>query len=208
MINRWSTAGFVPPSVSRTCLARKGFTETKRRRSTGRQPGTKSASRPADKPVITAGQPLILFFRRFTWDFACSCFWRDVEATFLRCLGRYDGPLFPWRTVLLAPNLARPCPAAPPGAPTRPARGMSGFWIRQVYIRIRLFVFPKGRSRQLSSLLWWARGSDVSWANRTVNVPSGPAMRRPAPTRPWYVRVLDSASYNRVVLLGCLLQLA
>ena len=33
---------------------------------------------------------------------------------------------------LLAPNLARPRLAAPPSAPTRPARGVSGFWIRQV----------------------------------------------------------------------------
>ena len=40
--------------------------------------------------------------------------------------------MFPGRIILLAPNLARPRPAAPPGASTRPARGMSGFWIRQV----------------------------------------------------------------------------
>ena len=33
----------------------KGFIETKRRRSTGRQPGTKSASRPGYKPVINRG---------------------------------------------------------------------------------------------------------------------------------------------------------
>ena len=75
---------------------------------------------------------LILFLRRFTYGFTCSFFWRDVEATILRFLGEYGGPLFPGRIVLLAPNLARPRPAAPPGAPTRPARGMSGFWIRQV----------------------------------------------------------------------------
>ena len=34
---------------------------------------------------------------------------------------------------MFSPNLARRRPAAPPGAPTRPARGMSGFWIRQVH---------------------------------------------------------------------------
>ena len=33
--------------------------------------------------------------------------------------------------VLLAPNLARPRLAAPSGAPTRAAHGMSGFCIRQ-----------------------------------------------------------------------------
>ena len=32
----------------------------------------------------------------------------------------------------LQTNLARPRTVAPPGAPTRPDRGMSGFWIRQV----------------------------------------------------------------------------
>ena len=51
---------------------------------------------------------------------------------FLRCLGGYGGLLFPGGIILLAPNLARPSLAAPPGAPTRPASGMSGFWIRQV----------------------------------------------------------------------------
>ena len=37
---------------SRTFLALKGFTGTKRRRSTVRQPGTKRAPRPGDKPLI------------------------------------------------------------------------------------------------------------------------------------------------------------
>ena len=37
---------------SRTCLAWKGFTKTKKRRPTGRQPGTKSTSRPAVRRVI------------------------------------------------------------------------------------------------------------------------------------------------------------
>ena len=59
---------------------------------------------------------------------------RDVQETFLRCLGGYEGPLFREQPLLMAPNRARPRPAAPPGAPTRPARGMSGFWIRQVLI--------------------------------------------------------------------------
>ena len=47
---------------SRTCRAWKAFTETKRRRSTGRQPWAQSASRLGDKPLInrlqTACQPL------------------------------------------------------------------------------------------------------------------------------------------------------
>ena len=45
-----------------------------------------------------------------------------------------------------------------------------------------------------------AKGTVVFWANRPVGVPSCPApprrsaVRRPAPTRLWYVRVLDSTS--------------
>ena len=44
---------------------------------------------------------------------------------------------------------------------------------------------------------WGVRGTLFSWANCSVGVPSCPAPpRRPAvrpdPTRPWYVRVLDS----------------
>ena len=46
---------------------------------------------------------------------------------FLRSLGRYKGLVFAGRTFFLAPNLARPRPAALPGAPTRPTRGMSRF---------------------------------------------------------------------------------
>ena len=58
---RLSTGDFVPAFglhtislvriSSRTCFAWKGFTETKRRRSTGQQQGRKSAVRPSDKPV-------------------------------------------------------------------------------------------------------------------------------------------------------------
>ena len=46
--------------------------------------------------------------------------------------GKYDGPLFSGRIVMLVLNLARVRPAASPGSPTRSVRGMSGFWIRQV----------------------------------------------------------------------------
>ena len=100
--------------------------------------------------------------------------------------------------VLLVPRPARPRPAAPPSAPTRPARGMSGFWARQV--GFRLFVLPKGRSGQMSSMLLRKRKSVVPWANRSVGVPPCPALSRrltehgAAQTRPWYFRVLDSTN--------------
>ena len=119
----------------------------------------------------TTGQPLVLFLRQFTWEFLCSCLYRDVQRhtkhaeasvysfassphpgmksasrpagkrslhgqdrrplKYTRLvetrLKRLQGLLFPGRIVLLAPNLARPRPGAPPGAPTRLARGTSGF---------------------------------------------------------------------------------
>ena len=47
-------------------------------------------------------------------------------------LGGYEGGLFPGRTVLSASSYDRPSPVAPLCAPSRHARGMFGFWIRQV----------------------------------------------------------------------------
>ena len=64
---------------------------------------------------------------------ACSCFWGVVEAMFFRCFGWYGGGFCSRRTVLLAASLARPRPVSSPCAATRPARGMSGFWTRQVF---------------------------------------------------------------------------
>ena len=58
--------------------------------------------------------------------------------------------------------------------------------------------FRRDVQDSLSSVPWWARGTDMSRASRTVDVLSGPAMRRPAPTRPWYVRVLDSAGSSSI----------
>ena len=54
----------------------------------------------------------------------------------------------------------------------------------------RLFVLLKRRSGQVCSMAWRVRGTVVSWANRSVGVPSCPALPRPAappcaaPTRP------------------------
>ena len=67
-----------------------------------------------------------------------------------------------------------------------------------VYMGFRLFVLLGGCSRHVRTMLWKVRGTVVSWANGSVGVPScpapprRPAKRRPDPTRPWYVRVLDS----------------
>ena len=53
--------------------------------------------------------------------------WENIQASFIRCLGRYEERLSPGRTVLSASRPARPRPAASPRASTRPARDMYGF---------------------------------------------------------------------------------
>ena len=69
---------------------------------------------------------------------------RDVQTTCLRSLGGYGGPLSPGQTILLVSSPARPRLAAPPCAPTRPARGRSGFWIRQIILLEGLGVVAYG----------------------------------------------------------------
>ena len=100
-------------------LHEKGSQSQKWRCSTCQQPGTKSAPRPADKPLInrlsTGCQPPVVFPHRLTWDFARSCFWGDVQETCLcfRCLGGYGGRSSPGRNVLSAARSARPPRRAP-----------------------------------------------------------------------------------------------
>ena len=73
-------------------------------------------------------------------------------------------------------------------------RGSTGRFVPpSVYIGIPLFVLPKKRSGQLSTMPRRVKGTVLFWANRrTAPPPRRPAVRRPAPTSPWYVRVLDS----------------
>ena len=78
--------------------------------------------RPAIPPcaLTRPARVMSVFWTRQSYDFACSCFWGDIQATSHRCLEGYEGRLLPGRTVL-------PDPAPPLRAPTRPARCMSGF---------------------------------------------------------------------------------
>ena len=102
---------------SRTCLALKGFTETKKRRSTGRQPGTKGAPRPVDRPVVN---------RLSTGDFVLPsvyigfCFFvlpqrrsRDVSST----PWGVRGTLVSWACCLVGVPF---CPAPPRRPAVRP----------------------------------------------------------------------------------------
>ena len=65
--------------------------------------------------------------------------------------GTREACLLARRTVLLASSPARPHPATPPCAPTRPARGMSGFRTRQVYQEFRR-TEPKSDAAAYSNL--------------------------------------------------------
>ena len=124
---------------------------------------------PVTNRLSSGCQPLVVFLHRFKWDFACSFFWRVVQEMFLRCLGRYEGHLSPGRNVLSASCSALPRSAAPPCAPTRAARGMSGFWIRQV----SLFLFFVATlffavSDQWTALIVSKRVESKCWADHNM----------------------------------------
>ena len=61
------------------------------------------------------------------------------------------------------------------------SRGSTGRFVPlPVYIGFPLFVLSKSRSGELSSVLCWARGTNVLSASQTVDVRSGPARPGPA----------------------------
>ena len=146
-------------AFSRTCLAWKGFTKTKRRRSTGQQPRRKRASRPADKPRInwwwTAGQPWVnrgfcssvglnrISLVRAPGKMFRRCIFGALEGTGAACL---LGEQFCWHPVL-------PDPAQPPRRAPRPDPPVvcPGFGLDK-YIQFASFVPTKGRSEQLSTI--------------------------------------------------------
>ena len=144
-MNLVSTAGFVPPSVyigfRLFVLLGKhsGDVSSMLWRVRGRivplahsSVGEQFCSTPPRHPTVrsVATRPWyvrVLDSTGFKYKLDCSCFWGNVEASFLRCLG----------------------------------------------------------------------GTGVSWANSSVGtqscpIPPGRSAGRPDPTRPWYVRVLDS----------------
>ena len=75
---------------------------------------------PRIHPFSNAGPTRAWFPHRFTLDFACSRFWRDVQDMCVRCHGGYEGRLSPGRTDRSASRPARPCPAPPRRARPRP----------------------------------------------------------------------------------------
>ena len=70
-------------------------------------------------------------------------------------------------------------------------------------------MLPGTHSGQLSLISWRARGSPFSWANRPLPrpaLPLRPAVRRLAPTRPWYLRPLGSPGFPGYALHEKVLQ--
>ena len=91
---------------SQTCLAWKAFTK----KSVG--PLVSSQEQRALLVSVinrqwTARRSLICSRIRFKWYFFCLCFKEDVQSICSRCLGEYDGGLFPGRTVLSASSSDR-----------------------------------------------------------------------------------------------------
>lgn len=119
------------------------------------------------------------FFSRnkFTKDFHCSCFRRVVQDSCLRCPGGHEGSMCPVLTYTSASHLAG---LAPPSRlavrrPTRPARGVSVFWVRQVGFNRISFVRAVGQSRKTVFLDvlegkrewgWLFPGRTDLWASR------------------------------------------
>ena len=79
---------------------------------------------------------------------------------------------------------------------------------RIAVVLVKAFVLPRRRSGQCSRFAGGQAGGVVSWPNRPNGVssypspapPSRPAVRRPEPTGPWCVQVLDStgSAANRI----------
>ena len=105
----------------------------------------------------------------FKYELKCSCFRRVVQDSVLDSLvGKREGCLragsIQRRSVL--PN---PAPLAAPlcAAPTRPARGVSGFWSRQV-VFIRGFCSSIGFNR-----IWLVRASGETFRRRVFDALGG-----------------------------------
>ena len=132
-----TTSGSCPGSYMRIrsfqfqdmpCMKRV-YRDKEKRRSTGQEPGRKSASRPGDEPVVNRGFCSSIGFHRISLVPASGeAFKRRV---FDALEGTRDSCLLGNNSVGTQ-SYPTP-PRRPPGAQTRPARGMFGFWIRQVH---------------------------------------------------------------------------
>ena len=174
---------------SRTCLAWKGFTETNRRRYTGQQPRTKSARGPADKPRMNRGSTAGFVPPSVYMGFCLFVLAKIRSGQLSSIPWRARGTVGFWATrpvgVLFCP--APPRPAAPPcAAPTRIARGMFGFWIRQVYHgMVGTCCFAGTRAWIFSSSRWTGGTKSTGAEVQTSLYPLGSAL---CMRRIWFCR--------------------
>ena len=138
-----------------------------------------------------------MFIHRFTEDYACSCFWKVVQATCLRCFGGYEeclslGDQFCWHPVLPDPT-PQPRRAPRPEPPVVcPCFGLDKYELDCSCFRrdVQDSVFySQGGKREGCLLAGSTRRRPVL---PSPAPPRRPAVRRPDPTGPWCVRVLDS----------------
>ena len=112
--NNWLNFWMLSKFPDTPCM--KSVAKTNRRPYICLQPGMKSGCRPTDKLFIntlsTAGQPRVLFFLQFTWEFLCSCLHRNVQDILVRCPGCT-------KKVCVLPEQNRSCPTLP--SPPQPA---------------------------------------------------------------------------------------
>ena len=124
-------------SESRTCLAWKGLKHTSRCPYTRQQPSTKKPQGFADQLLVnrgsTAGQQLLKSLFRSSIGLNRISFVRPSEErsrTLFSICWKARGRVVSWPD---QPDGFSSYPAPPPlAAPTRPAHGVPGFWIRQV----------------------------------------------------------------------------
>ena len=121
-IKLWKFVGFTTlASVerafgSRTCLARKGFTESTGRWHTGQQPGTKSTHGPAEKLRVIRWFWSPIGLRKIFVVLASK---ESSRTDRLRFPGRQEGRSSPWRTDTPASRPTPPRPASPRPVPDR-----------------------------------------------------------------------------------------
>ena len=99
-------------------LHEKGLHATKRRRSTGQQPGTKSARGPSDEPLVSRSLCSPIGLHRISFVRVSG---ESLRTVFFDALGVKRVGLSPGRPSPSASRPAPPCPAPPPrSAPPRP----------------------------------------------------------------------------------------
>ena len=170
------------------------FTEANKRRSTGQQPGTKSAHSPSDKPRInrlsTGCQPRVLFFHLFPYEFLFVCFRRDINQSCIRCPGVQEGRLTLGPIKPSVSRFTQLCPAPPPcRAPPKPTR-LLYVWVLDITSvlgeSLRGFVFDAlGGTRDACPLC------DLFCRRPVLPDPAPPPRRAPRPDPPVVCSVFE-----------------